>query len=335
MEIGVGLDPTLGLDWEQQAEVSREAARLGYTSIWTPEGTGHDSVQTCGWRWNATRDVVEGGLTTGIAVCPVPNRSPMGYAMAAGTLSDVSGGRFILGLGSGSMQSGVLGTMRDYVTTVRRLVAGEKVDYSGASIRLEGARLGIRPAPATPVYLGALGPEMLRLAGEVADGAALNWCDAAQVAWSRERIAEGEQRGGRAPGSVRVAEYIRVAVDDDVDTARRAFANALLPYALGDRPATARDRRRGYRAHFERMGFAEVLARLEALREQGVPRDDLIDAFPAEFLLKVGYFGTAAGAKEAFLALAEGLDMAMVRVVTARPGPEPALAVMRACAPGR
>ena len=47
MQIGVGLDPTLGLNWDQQREVSKEAARLGYTSIWTPEGNGQDSFHLC------------------------------------------------------------------------------------------------------------------------------------------------------------------------------------------------------------------------------------------------------------------------------------------------
>ncbi len=148
------------------------------------------------------------------------------------------------------------------------------------------------------------------------------------------RIDEGVKRAGRGPGSVLVAEYIRICVDDDVDTARRAFARALLPYALGDKTATPRERQRGYRAHFERMGFADALTALEGMREGGAPAADLVEALPADLLLKVGYFGRAEGARAAFLALAEGLDTAMVRVVAARPGVEATLAVMRACAPG-
>jgi alkanesulfonate monooxygenase SsuD/methylene tetrahydromethanopterin reductase-like flavin-dependent oxidoreductase (luciferase family) len=332
MEIGVGLDATLGLSWAQQADVSKEAARLGYTSIWTPEGNGHDSTHVCAQRWAATREVVPEGLTTGIAVCPVTNRNPLGFAMSAGTVSDITGGRFILGLGSGGIQSGVLGTMRDYVTTVRRLLAGEKVTHSGPAVRLDGLQLGFRP-PATPVYLAALGPEMLRLAGELADGAALNWCGADQVAWSRGQVAEGAVRAGRSPADVTISEYIRISVDDDIDTARRAFANAVMSYALGDRTPTARERQRGYRAHFERMGFTEALANLDRMRDGGATHADLIEAFPADLLLKVGYFGKAAGAREAFQALAEGLDTAIARVVAARPGVDATLAVMRACAP--
>ena len=92
-----------------------------------------------------------------------------------------------------------LNLMRDYLTTVRGLVRGERVSYQGEHINYNNIRLAIRPAPNTPVYLGTLGPEMLRLAGEIADGVCLNWCTPAQIAWSRERIAEGAERVGRDP----------------------------------------------------------------------------------------------------------------------------------------
>src|SRR3990170_985912 len=101
MEIGIGLDGTLGLSYDEQAQLSAEAARLGYTSIWTPEGAGEDSFLLCSIRWAATREVVAGGLTTGIGVSPVGLRTPMGFAMSAGTMSKLTGGRFILGIGAG------------------------------------------------------------------------------------------------------------------------------------------------------------------------------------------------------------------------------------------
>ena len=85
MEIGVGLDPTLGLNWDQQREVSKEAARLGYRSIWTPEGNGQDSFHLCVQRWQATTEVAPEGLTTGIAVSPVMYRTPLSFAMEGGS----------------------------------------------------------------------------------------------------------------------------------------------------------------------------------------------------------------------------------------------------------
>jgi alkanesulfonate monooxygenase SsuD/methylene tetrahydromethanopterin reductase-like flavin-dependent oxidoreductase (luciferase family) len=344
MEIGVGLDATLRLSFADQENLSREAARLGYTSIWTPEGAGEDSFLLCALRWKASAEVVPGGLTTGIAVSPVGLRTPMGFAMSGGTISKLTGGKFILGVGTGTAytpqyresfgirQTSSLQLMRDYVTAIRALTRGESVTCETKSFTYRNVRLGIDPPPATQVYLGALGPEMLRLAGEVADGASLNWCSAEQIPWSRERIAEGAARAGRDPSEVKVAEYIRICVDDDVQAARRAYTRAVMGYAMG-RGTDARGRPQGYRAHFERMGFAEQLAAMDRMRESGAPPNEMVDAFPEEVLRAVGYYGPAAGAAKAFRTLAEGLDIAIVRVVAARPGIESVRAVMEACAP--
>ncbi len=345
MEIGVGLDPTLGLNWDQQREVSREAARLGYTSIWTPEGNGQDSFHLCVQRWQATTEVVPEGLTTGIAVSPVMYRTPLSFAMEGGTVSDITGGKFIMGIGSGGAyrpqaraalgvgRMSALALMRDYLSVIRPLVHGERVEYEGETTTLKGMRLGMRPAPETPVYLGALGPKMLEMSGELADGASLNWCTPEQIAWSRDRIAEGAAKAGRDPSEINVAEYIRICVDDDVDAARIALAKATIGYALGASVPTERERQLGYRAHFERMGFTDELARLDEMRKNGASGDDVADAFPAEILLSVGYFGKADGAAAAFARLAEGLDTAIVRVVAARRGVDSTLAVMEACKP--
>ena len=345
MEIGVGLDPTLGLNWDQQREVSREAARLGYTSIWTPEGNGQDSFHLCVQRWQATTEIVSEGLTTGIAVSPVMYRTPLSFAMEGGTVSDITGGKFIMGIGSGGAyrpqaraalgvgRMSALALMRDYLSVIRPLVHGERVEYEGDTTTLKGMRLGMRPAPETPVYLGALGPKMLEMSGELADGASLNWCTPEQIAWSRDRIAEGAARAGRDPSEINVAEYIRICVDDDVDAARIALAKATMGYALGATVPTERERQLGYRAHFERMGFTDELAHLDEMRKNGASGDDVADAFPAEILLSVGYFGKAGGAAAAFARLAEGLDTAIVRVVAARRGEDSTLAVMEACKP--
>ncbi|MYA62074.1 MAG: LLM class flavin-dependent oxidoreductase [Dehalococcoidia bacterium] len=345
MEIGVGLDPTLGLNWDQQREVSQEAARLGYTSIWTPEGNGQDSFHLCVQRWQATTDVVPEGLTTGIAVSPVMYRTPLSFAMEGGTVSDITGGKFIMGIGSGGAyrpqaraalgvgRMSALALMRDYLSVIRPLVKGERVDYEGETTTLKGMRLAMRPAPETPVYLGALGPRMLEMSGELADGASLNWCTPEQIAWSRERIAEGAAKAGRNPSEINVAEYIRICVDDDVDAARIALAKATMGYALGASVPTERERQLGYRAHFERMGFTDELADLDEMRKKGASRDEVAEAFPAEILQSVGYFGKADGAASAFARLAEGLDTAIVRVVAARRGVDSTLAVMEACKP--
>ena len=340
MEVGVGLDGTLQLDYGEQAQLSAEAAKLGYTQVWTPEGSGEDSFQLCALRWAATREVIPGGVTTGIGVSPVPLRTPMGFAMSAGTLSNMTQGRFILGVGSGQADvpnyrrtwnmrgASALGLMRDYVTTIRALVRGETVDYEGPSVELHGAKLTIDPPPQTPVYLAALGPKMTILAGEVADGVSLNWCDPETVALARERVREGAERAGRDPSEVKLAMYIRVCVDEDETAARRAYARSMQGYALGQLDAPARS----YRAHFERMGFADDLRRIDDIRRRKAPSDEVIDAFPEAMMRKVGYYGKAAGAAEGFKQVAEGLDLAIVRVVGSQPGITSARATVEACA---
>src|SRR5439155_1687477 len=199
-------------------------------------------------------------------------------------------------------------------------------------LSLHGVQLGIN-APAVPVYVAALGPQMLRLAGEYADGVTPNWCSAKQIEWMRAYVAEGARRAGRAADEIPFALYIRVCIDEDEEAARRAFATQLLGYALA-RPGTPKDT--GYRAHFARMGYDEILSELEARREAGTPTAELVDAVPRELLLEVGYFGHARGAVDALRRLSHNLlEEAIVRLITVRPGDlQACLAAVGACQPG-
>ena len=81
------------------------------------------------------------------------------------------------------------------------------------------------------------------------------------------------------------------------------------------------------------MGYAKELADLDKMRVGGANRDDVAAAFPSQVLKSVGYFGPAEGAAAAFKKLAQGLDTAIVRVVSSKPGLESARAAMKACAP--
>jgi alkanesulfonate monooxygenase SsuD/methylene tetrahydromethanopterin reductase-like flavin-dependent oxidoreductase (luciferase family) len=180
------------------------------------------------------------------------------------------------------------------------------------------------------VHLAALGPQMLRLAGEVADGALLNWATPERIAASRELIDAGAARAGRDPGSVPMTMYIRVCVDDDVAAARRAFGTQVLGYAMG-RPGIPDNE--GYRGLFAQMGFGTVLSELEQRRERSTALPELVDAAPDEMLHAVGYYGPAAPAPAAFARLSTGLDEAIVRVITARPGLGPVIESMAALTP--
>jgi alkanesulfonate monooxygenase SsuD/methylene tetrahydromethanopterin reductase-like flavin-dependent oxidoreductase (luciferase family) len=344
VEIAVGLDRGLGLSWDQYREFGRYAAQLGYQSVWSNASIDRDAMQICA-QWSvATADVVPGGIGTGVSVIPIGYWSAPSMASCAATVGELSGGKFVLGIGSGAIHSPAfrrslglsdglrpIGTMREWLVTLRALLAGETVDHEGNAITLHGVGLGSKP-PRVPVALGALGPNMLTLAGEASDGAALNWCTAPQVAASREIVAAGARAAGRDPSEVAMIEYIRICVDDDVDAARRAYTKALTGYALAW-PGVNKEL--GYRGHFARMGFDEALTELEERRDRGASQDELIDAFPAELARLVGYYGPASGAAAAFRDLAKGLDTAIVRVVPARPGPDSITAVMEACQPSK
>ena len=180
------------------------------------------------------------------------------------------------------------------------------------------------------MYLAALGPQMLRLAGRTADGALLNWATPERVKLSRAEIDAGAARAGRAPGAVPMAMYIRVCIDDDVDAARQAFGAQVLGYAMA-RPGMPKNA--GYRALFAEMGFDAELTELEERQERGADLADLVAAAPDEMLRAVGYYGPAGPAPAALARLSRGLDETIVRVITARPGPEPVVQAMTALRP--
>jgi alkanesulfonate monooxygenase SsuD/methylene tetrahydromethanopterin reductase-like flavin-dependent oxidoreductase (luciferase family) len=342
VEIGLALDRTLGLSFDDHRVLAREAAGLGFTSLWTNAGHEQDPFQVCATWWEASREVVPGGLTTGISVIPVPLWTPYALAAAASTLAVRTRGRFVLGVGSGDIHStdyreryGLpphrpVALMRDWLTVLRRLLDGSPVTYEGPTLRLRGVALGVMPPP-VPLIVGALGPKMVQLAGELSDGLAPNWCTEAHLGWMREQLAIGARLAGRDPSTLRLFQYIRVSVEDhDVDAARRALARATLRYAFG-RSNAPKDQ--GYRGHFGRMGFEAEIEDLEARRDAGATMHELIEAFPISLMLKVGYFGRANGAAAAFYRLSRGLDVGIVRVVPSGPGLGSIRAVMQACRP--
>ena len=276
MEVGLGVDSRLGLSAAQLRDLGPEASALGYESLWTNANVDYDPTLMCAAWYERS------GLATGVSVVPIARNPAPVLGLAARTAHEVTGNKFILGVGSGSVTERPIAAVREYVGELRKT------------------------AKDVPIYIGALGPQMLALAGRHADGAALNWCTPAQVAWSRERV------GPRA----KLVEYIRMCVDDDAPAARLALAKQILAYALMVRPSGAR----GYRAHFERMGFGRQLDELERRQAAGASEDELARAVPDEILTALGYAGPASGAAAAFKKLSQGLDTAIVRVLVVRSG---------------
>jgi 5,10-methylenetetrahydromethanopterin reductase len=337
MMIGAGLDSRLNLPFDQLREAAREAERLGFESLWTPTSIVPDPFHVC-TAWS-----LDTALRTGISVVPAARMwTPLGLAAQAATLARLSGGRFVLGIGTGGygprfwesvgLPDRPIAVMREYLTQVKELLNGDRVsgEIGGSPGWPREAALGT--SESAPVYLAALGPQMLRLAGEIADGVLLNWASPERIAISRERVAEGAARAGRGPDDVPIVMYVRVCVDDDVAAARQAFGTQVLGYALG-RPGIPQNA--GYRGLFGQMGFDAVLTELEQRRDRGATMPELVAAVPDEMLRSVGYYGPADQAAAAVRELSAGLDETIVRIITARQGLEPVVAAMTALQPAR
>ena len=118
------------------------------------------------------------------------------------------------------------------------------------------------PAP-VPIWLSALGPRALRLAGEVADGVLLNWCPPERVAQARAAVSEGAAAAGRDPSSVRVVVYVRASLGEDHEAADLALREAAGQYA--SYPAYARQ--------FAVVGLEDETGAAARAHAEGRPRD--------------------------------------------------------------
>ncbi|MHB8620481.1 MAG: LLM class flavin-dependent oxidoreductase [Chloroflexota bacterium] len=319
---GIGLSENIRL--ADQVPMVRRAAELGYDSAWCNETRTRDGFMTC-QAWQAAAPF----LYTGIGVVPALQRPPLAAAMQAATLAEVSEGRFILGLGSGSMAlyrqafgipaRSALRLMHDYVLSLRGLLAGRKVEIVSEGFELHGVRLDIQPAsPPIPLYMAAMGPRMIELAGQIADGILVNWSTAAAARQARERVRGAAAQAGRQPEEVRISGYVRVSVDDDREVARAAVAAQAFRYA--SIPA--------YRQHFEAMGFKETVDRLA-----NQPAQERFSGIDEQVLDAIAVYGTEAEVRSRLPEALAPYDHPIVRVVPARPGPDSILAVIEAAAP--
>jgi alkanesulfonate monooxygenase SsuD/methylene tetrahydromethanopterin reductase-like flavin-dependent oxidoreductase (luciferase family) len=134
--------------------------------------------------------------------------------------------------------------LRAYAAAVRVLLDGGAVD---------GDRLTLDIPRPVPIWVAALGPRAMRLAGEIADGVLLNWCPPERVAFARERIREGAERAGRDPAAVRVGVYVRSVVGQGTagDAGLRKAAAEYASYPP-------------YRRQFEEAGLGKEAGRAAA-----------------------------------------------------------------------
>ena len=188
--------------WRDLAALAREGEAAGYRALFLPEVGARDTLATLTGLAGETQQLL---LATGVV--PLPARTPALLAMAAATVQERSGGRLLLGLGTGPARPGALAHLRATVEALRQAFAGAPAQVGG-----EPVATGL-PLPTPPqIWIAALGPRATRLAGEIADGVILNWCTPDRVASATRQVAEGAAAAGRHPSTVTVAVYVRAAL---------------------------------------------------------------------------------------------------------------------------
>ena len=265
--LGLRVENDPRLEASDLMEIARAAEDSGMESVWVPEGGGRDALSLLAAFAGATKRIL---LGTGIL--PIFSRTPAATAMSAAGMAAISQDRFLLGLGTGHgpvvtgthgiPYSAPLARMEETVSIVRGLLAGESVNYEGRHFEISGARLG-RAAQnvTTPIYVAALGPRMIDLAGRLADGVLLNWTAEGHISRSVEGLGSAAEAAGRKPDSVDVAGYVRVAVTTggDEGLARTALQSQISGYAGHSY----------YRRFFESTGFGEEMGEARAAVEAG------------------------------------------------------------------
>ena len=238
MAAGVALDGMVPIT--DMVDLARRAEAQGVPSLWMAEHMGYRDGLASSMAFLAA--------TRSLAVAPtaisVYARHPMITAMTAATLEEYAPGRTILVLASGNpralQEMGLAVThpvsvTREYVEIVRGLWRGEPLTYAGEHFRLKDARCHVRPARPVPVYVAAMGPRMLEVAGAVGDGVLLSaGLSADAIRRALELAATGARRAGRDPAGVVGAGFVLAAVDEDGAAARRA-AKRMLAYLFRNR----------------------------------------------------------------------------------------------------
>ena len=260
-------------------EIAINAQALGYKSFWTVEATGTDAMSLLG---AVSHTAPKLDLATGII--PIQLRTPALTAMTAATLQALNPDVDVL-LGIGVSAPGILmqhgeratdkpiGMMREYVALLRECLSGEPVTFEGDYFRAKRFRLGVRLGERKPkIIMAALNPQMLKLAGEVADGVLLNYLPASHVRTSIEQVRKG--------GDAQIYAYVHAAVGDFERSAQSARKD-LFNYAMAD----------GYARMFSQAGFADEIKDLRA-RHAEKDRQGALAAISERMIQAIDFIGS-------------------------------------------
>jgi probable F420-dependent oxidoreductase len=307
------------------------ADELGYESAWVAEGHGGDQFAILAACAGVTRRIKLGTSISSVFV-----RSATTIAMAAATVDQLSGGRFVLGLGSSHRvqvepEHGVpfvqpTQRLRETVDVVRGLLRDGVVSHAGKAVTIERFELWFTPLRgAIPIYVSALFPPMLQIGGEIADGVLLTWPTTESGRRAADNVAIGARRAGRSPADVDVASLIPCYVARDQREAFDGMRNAVAFYA-------------GFFPRYHRLlaesGFADAVARIKDAFDAG-DRAEAARRVPDALLAAITAAGTPEQCREKVDAYRRsGIALPIISPRASGPGGKAmAMDALRACAP--
>ncbi|MEM7250424.1 MAG: LLM class flavin-dependent oxidoreductase [Pseudomonadota bacterium] len=281
-------------------ERAKWAEANGFDDVWFADSAGPDALTLA-----ATMGAVTNRVRIGTAIIPVFTRTPQVFAATAFALHAVTGGRFILGLGSSSQTMMVnwngltfekpLTRVKETALLVRQMLSGERTDFSGETVSSHGYRQPPLPEGAVPIYLAGLRPKMLALAGEVGDGVILNLFPRSALAKIIESIDVGAKAAGTTASAREIVCRHQVLVTDDKVAAREAFRRAFAPYYAT--PV--------YNRFLAWCGFEDVASTIaEGWAEKN--RDKTTGALSDELIDEIAIIGDREECQERIRALARG-----------------------------
>ena len=257
---------------EHVVEFIQEAERLGVDSVWVPEFWAGDALTPLAFLAARTSRI---RLATGIV--QLGARTPAMLAMSALSMQALSGGRFVLGIGTSGPQvmegwHGVrfdkpVQRTRETIDIIRAVTAGERLEYHGQVYEVplphgEGRSIrSLMPPAHVPIYVAALGPNNLRVTGELADGWIGNSFFPETAAVFFDPIREGAAHAGRAFDDIDLTVAVGLEFTDDVEAAGRRHAEgyAFTFGAMGSATTNF------YNNAFERQGYGDDVREVQRL----------------------------------------------------------------------
>ena len=258
MKIDIEFNSGAQLPMDAIPDLARAAEAHGFDCAWGGEANNKDpTVMLSAIAAVTTR------LKVGSAIYHILGRTPATLALQAMGLDELSGGRFLLGIGSsnptiakwhGQSFDRPLSRIQEYIEITRAAMRGEKLNFEGKFFTAQNFKMAFKPSGRSiPIYVAAFGPKMTRLAGRISDGVLINMANPTEISRIAAEVKAGAQEAGKDPSKMEIICKIRCSIAPNYGVAREALSHALTYYALADY----------YRELLGRMGFAEEV---EAMR---------------------------------------------------------------------